>query len=428
MWEQSKAAKRRYYDGAFHARYFVGKGVDIGGKPDPLAQYVGIFPRMLSVRTWDVEDGDAQYMKGVADNTFDFLHASHSLEHMRDVNEALENWIRVVKPGGFLIITIPDEDLYEQRQWPSRYNADHKWTFTPHKTRSWSPRSINVVDLAQQFSDRLELERLVMQSDFFREELSKRRVDQTKTPVAECAIEVIWRKRPDAVPVAARKGTEAVPDRDFYQAVFSPWLGYGEFGAAYQRIRAHTLVSPDRCWVLYTLAQQALALSGEFWECGVYKGGTAAMLAEIVSGAGAPAAKRLRLFDTFAGMPETDPQKDLHRKGDFADTSLEAVKAVVKGGERVAYHAGMIPQTFAGHEKASIALAHVDVDIYQSVLDCCRFIYPRLVTGGFMVFDDYGFPTCPGARAAVDEFFRKTGSRPLVLPTGQAIVYKSTAT
>jgi hypothetical protein len=46
IWEQSKAAKRRYNDGAFLSRYFVGRGLDIGGKPDPLAQYVGIFPRM----------------------------------------------------------------------------------------------------------------------------------------------------------------------------------------------------------------------------------------------------------------------------------------------------------------------------------------------------------------------------------------------
>jgi SAM-dependent methyltransferase len=134
-------------------------------------------------------------MKGVADGTFDFLHASHSLEHMRDVNIALEHWIRIVKPGGFLIITVPDEDLYEQGHWPSRYNTDHKWTFTICKARSWSPCSINVLDLATRLSDRLELERLVLQRDFFREQATWKDVDQTLTPVAECAIEVIWRKR-----------------------------------------------------------------------------------------------------------------------------------------------------------------------------------------------------------------------------------------
>lgn len=194
MWEQSKAAKRRFYDGAFLSRYFVGHGIDLGGKPDPLAQYAGIFPRMASVRTWDLEDGDAQRLAGVADASFDFVHASHCLEHMRDVDEALANWTRVLRPGGHLVVTVPDEDLYEQGAWPSRRNPDHKWTFTMAKRASWSPRSINVVDLAARFCDRLGLERLVLQRDFFREDLRDRLPDQTLTPVAECAIEVVWRR------------------------------------------------------------------------------------------------------------------------------------------------------------------------------------------------------------------------------------------
>lgn len=196
MWEQSKAAKRRFNDGAFLSRYFVGHGVDIGGRPDPLAQYAGVFPRIVSVRTWDIEDGDAQLMQTVADSTYDFVHASHSLEHMVDVHVALENWIRVLKPGGHMVITVPDEDLYEQGKWPSQRNGDHKWTFTMAKRTSWSPNSVNVVDLALRYCDRMSLERLVLQRDFFRDELRNQLPDQTLTPVAECAIEVVWRKLP----------------------------------------------------------------------------------------------------------------------------------------------------------------------------------------------------------------------------------------
>ena len=74
-----------------------------------------------------------------------------------------------------------------------------------------------------------------------------------------------------------------------------------------------------------------------------------------------------------------------------------------------------------------VAFAHVDVDVYQSVWDCCEFIYPRLTTGGVMVFDDYGFPTCPGARKAVDEFFANKPETPIILQTGQAIAIRSAA-
>ena len=85
--EQSKSVKRRFNDGAFHNRYFRGEGIDIGGAPDPLGQYAGVFSLMLSARTWDMEDGDAQYMEGVEDNQFDFLASSHCLEHMVNPQE-----------------------------------------------------------------------------------------------------------------------------------------------------------------------------------------------------------------------------------------------------------------------------------------------------------------------------------------------------
>lgn len=226
----------------------------------------------------------------------------------------------------------------------------------------------------------------------------------------------------EAVRALKRKDTLPLRDDEFYRPLFSPWEGFGEFKAVLEAVRPHTLVSPDRVWVLYTLAQQACHLPGDFWECGVYKGGTAIMLASIVSSA---PGKQLHLFDTFAGMPEVSPEHDnYHTSGDFSDTSLETVRGRVGYGAHISYHAGFIPKTFGGLEAERIAFAHVDVDIYQSVIDCCAFIYSRLCGGGFMVFDDYGFPTCAGARAAVDEFFADKPERPLVLLTGQALIIK----
>ncbi len=137
--------------------------------------------------------------------------------------------------------------------------------------------------------------------------------------------------------------------------------------------------------------------------------------------------KKLLLFDTFGGMPETDPEKDWHKKGDFQDTSAEAVISYVRAEEFCSLRKGFIPETFRGLESAKIAFAHVDVDIYKSVYDCVSFIWPRLTLGGFIVFDDYGFATCPGARAAVDGFFATKASVPLCLSTGQAVVFKGVA-
>lgn len=217
-----------------------------------------------------------------------------------------------------------------------------------------------------------------------------------------------------------------IPDRELYRPLFSPWLGGGEFRRYCDIAAPRTLVTPDRLHVLQTLLRQAFSVEGDIWECGVYKGGTAAMFAAMLHDH-CPA-KRLHLFDTFAGMPKTDAEKDWHQQGDFSDTSLEAVTRFVGHPELCRAHPGFIPDTFAGLEDARIAFAHIDVDIHQSIIDSLLFIWPRLSSGGFIVFDDYGFPSCPGARAAVDEFFQSQPSVPLCLSTGQAMIFKGAAT
>jgi len=192
----TKAVMRRLNDVNFVNSYFVGKGIDVGGKPDPLAAYQALFPQMKECRTWDLEDGDAQYMASVPDNSVDFIHSSHCLEHLHDPVESIRNWLRVLRKGGHLIIAIPDEDLYEQGVFPSTYNSDHKWTFTIYKKQTWSPRSINVLELLQQFCDSAEIIKIEQLSFNYR--YNAKRFDQLTVPITEYGIEIIIRKREDA--------------------------------------------------------------------------------------------------------------------------------------------------------------------------------------------------------------------------------------
>ena len=68
--------------------YCNGKGLDVGYGGDLLiSNCVG----------WDIEDGDAQYIKKIPDEDFDFLYSSHLLEHLDDPNIAIKNWWRVIK-------------------------------------------------------------------------------------------------------------------------------------------------------------------------------------------------------------------------------------------------------------------------------------------------------------------------------------------
>ena len=85
---------------------------------------------------------------------------------------------------------------------------------------------------------------------------------------------------------------------------------------------------------------------------------------------------------------------------------------------------GLFSDTLHQIENKTFCFVHIDADIYSSVLECCDFFYTRLVNGGIMVFDDYGFLSCPGAKKAVDQFFQDKIESPIYLETGQAIVQR----
>lgn len=123
-------------------RALSGKGLDIGAGDDPVRPDVQVF---------DVEHGDANRVTAFVTEleSFDYVYSSHCLEHMHDPAVTLADWWALVKPGGTMIVIVPDEDLYEQGYWPSIFNSDHKATFTISKQKSWSPVSRNLLDLGR---------------------------------------------------------------------------------------------------------------------------------------------------------------------------------------------------------------------------------------------------------------------------------------
>jgi SAM-dependent methyltransferase len=191
--ECSKSIMRRMHEPNFSNRYFVGKGLDIGGGPDPLGLYLELFPRMQGVKIWDKTDGNAETLDTIENCIFDFVHSSHCLEHLDDPSQALQNWFRVLKPDGYLVIMVPDEDMYEQGEFPSTWNGDHKFTFTISKKNSWSPKSINVLDLLKTLDENHEIIKIQKLDASYRYNIP--RFDQSLTPIGECGIEIIIRKR-----------------------------------------------------------------------------------------------------------------------------------------------------------------------------------------------------------------------------------------
>lgn len=118
--ETLKAKNRRIREGFFE-KYCKGRGLDMGFGGDLLTENcVG----------WDMEHGDATYLVGIPGEEFDFVYSSHLLEDVERHDVAITNWWRVLKPGGYLIVFIPDRDLYEKKKTlPSNWNPNHKHFF-----------------------------------------------------------------------------------------------------------------------------------------------------------------------------------------------------------------------------------------------------------------------------------------------------------
>jgi len=128
MAETSKAKARREAEG-FYEEYIIGKSViDVGvGRLDT---HDGADPICSHAEMHDKDICDATTMEAYADESFDTVYASHILEHLTDPITAIQNWIRICKPGGHIIISIPDRDLYERKkELPSKWNADHKYFY-----------------------------------------------------------------------------------------------------------------------------------------------------------------------------------------------------------------------------------------------------------------------------------------------------------
>lgn len=202
MLECGKSIHRRLREPAFHQRYFVGRGLDVGAGNDPLAVYAGLFPRIESVDLWDKAEGDAQTLVGIEPATYDFVHSSHCLEHLEDPAAALGRWLEVTRRRGHVIVLVPDWELYEHAIWPSRFNPDHRHCFTTYPHLTWPHRWSAPDTVPGPVAPLIDLHSLLgrLHAQLLKLELleatwlANATGDQTQGIVGECAIEFVLRK------------------------------------------------------------------------------------------------------------------------------------------------------------------------------------------------------------------------------------------
>jgi O-methyltransferase len=194
-------------------------------------------------------------------------------------------------------------------------------------------------------------------------------------------------------------------------ANYAPWLNDTLFSETFEASKPNTLVDIYRCFELWELTESIYKLNPEaqFIEVGVWRGGTANIIAKKLAILGSKA--NFYLADTFTGVKKASDKDAFYFDNEHADTSIDTVKNLLGNKyEGIQILTGLFPEE-TGHlvkENVQFGLCHIDVDVYNSAKDIVEWIWDKLIIGGVIVFDDYGFHTCNGVTTLVNEYKAKT--------------------
>lgn len=172
-------------------------------------------------------------------------------------------------------------------------------------------------------------------------------------------------------------------------------------------------------------------IEGDFVECGVAAGSQIAAMALAAQVHGV--ARNIWAFDSFQGIPLADPEHDTSQpgknyfKGDEPKVenkrdllvsskitvhSLENVKNNLGNwgidGANFKFVPGWFQDTVADYalQIDKIAILRLDGDLYHSTVVCLEHLFPKLVSGGILIIDDWALEGC---RKACNEYFKKLG-------------------
>src|SRR3989338_575597 len=208
-------------------------------------------------------------------------------------------------------------------------------------------------------------------------------------------------------------------------ATYAPWLSDKEFNEIYKKIEENTLVDKYRCYELWQLVAETVHLYGALIEIGVWRGGSGAIIAkraEIES-----IKDPVYLCDTFKGVVKAGERDSMYKGGEHAYTSKKIVEDLIQklNLKNTNVLMGVFPdETSKFITEGKFRFCHIDVDVYESAKDILDWIWSKMVVGGIIVYDDYGFVGCDGIIHFVNEQRKKKDRLVLHNLNGHAIVIK----
>ncbi len=210
------------------------------------------------------------------------------------------------------------------------------------------------------------------------------------------------------------------------EANYSPWNADAAFLECYRRIQNYTMVDRFRLWELWDSVRQLTRVKGDILEVGTWRGGSGVLMgvAARLSGHTEP----VWLCDTFTGIPRSSERDPNYKGGEHSDCSADNVRKLAKTmNTSVSLLEGIYPDVTGEKGPQVIKLAHIDVDVYESVKKVFEYIWPRMVPGGMVLFDDYGFMGADGVRQYVDETIKFNAATVVYNLNGHAVLVKTQA-
>jgi O-methyltransferase len=130
------------------------------------------------------------------------------------------------------------------------------------------------------------------------------------------------------------------------------------------------------------------------------------------------------VFDSFEGLSQPGTKDGDHWYAGALEVPEEIVRQNLNPFTKFTLYKGWIPERFDEVSDRKFSFVHIDVDLYQPTADSMAFFYQRMVNGGIILCDDYGFGTCPGATQAVNSFLTDKPEKILNLSAGGGFLIK----
>jgi O-methyltransferase len=179
------------------------------------------------------------------------------------------------------------------------------------------------------------------------------------------------------------------------------------------------------CWA----ARHAMHLEGDFADCGVHTGIFARAVINYVNFNSS--SKKYYLFDTFKGLDakySSDQELERNRLMGYDKEDSNALYQQVTNTFKdfnVKIIKGPVPETLSELDSDKISYLSVDMNCVAPEIAALEFFWDRVVSGGIIVLDDYGYANSTNdQKAAHDAFAASRNVQILTLPTCQGLIIK----